>query len=507
MKIYHRLICLFIIITFTVLSCTDGLTDEYKIKFGGQEVAVPLAYGKLGINTAIENTNAKNQLLIGPDGKVTAVYTGEVLRQNASQIFPPVPGFFDFLISDTSVYIPLPYLTKNAQIEKGIFDNTNLSFKFKHNKKEKIRVVMTIPSVKRNGVVWKQEYNLDFGTDDDGEIITGKNTVLGWTALPIANAILFKYEAYRPNGERIKLDYASMLFDVMSFSYLEGYFDRLLFDIKGDFIKINLFQNWKKGGLEILNPKIKLDVENALGFPIRSKINSLTLKTKTGNVFNLESDYINKGIDFNYPTLAEIHQFKNTTFTFDNTNSNIETLFKDKIVQVAYDFDAISNPDANDKIKNFFTNTAYYKVNVSVSLPLNIKANEFTIGDTLAIDASSLKDITEGNAFINVQNTFPVNMDLDMVFLDIAGKELDRLSSAELIKIKGAPLGPNGKTTVPTTTKQEIKISPVRQAKIIQAKKVYCTAIFDTNTYSNLPVWIYDDYYLQIELSANAKIK
>ena len=168
------------------------------------------------------------------------------------------------------------------------------------------------------------------------------------------------YEAYRPNGERIKLNYAAMIFDLLKFTYLDGYFGNHTFDIKGDIIDINLFEKWVSGGIEIENPIISLNVDNAFGFPVRSKVNELTLKTIDGTLYQLQSEYINKGIDFAFPTINQVGETKNTLFNFNSSNSNIEQLFKDKIVQVIYDFDALANPDGDIGVKNFYTNQAFF---------------------------------------------------------------------------------------------------------------------------------------------------
>ncbi|MBK8699577.1 MAG: hypothetical protein IPN29_08545 [Saprospiraceae bacterium] len=487
-------------------SCSSFFGDEFELAQETRDIALPLAYGSLSIQDVIDRAEGDASLRLDGDGRVTALYSGEILRDNANKIFPPVPGLFEFEIRDSVDELPLP-VNGSYRLDKGIFDNTNIFFKFRYNEKETIRLVMKIASVNKDGQVWKKEYLLNFADDADGEITTETSLLASWVAFPVANKIKFQYEAYRPNGERILLNYAAMRFDVLKFVYLDGYFGNHTFDIKGDIIKINIFDLWKSGGLEIENPTIRLDVDNSFGFPVRSKVNQLTLKTIGNNLFNVESEYINKGIDFSYPAINEVGSVKNTVFHFDGTNSNIEELFKEKVVQVIYDFDALANPDGDIGVKNFYTSDAFFAVKVDVELPMKIKSNQFTIADTFDVSFDDYSEAIAAELKIRTANPFPVDMDIQMIFLDAAGNELSRLTEQEIITINGAPLNGKDKTTEKITQDFVVNFDEIRFSKIKTTKKILFNASLDTNTQSQQPIWLFGDYGLDVKLAAIVKLK
>ena len=482
-------------------SCSIG---EYELKEESRSLAVPLAHGTLNLEDITDRAEGLASLRFDGEGKVTAMYSGNVLRDNASKIFPPIPGFlYEFPIADTNALILLPVSSINNQyrIDKGIFGSTNLFFRFQHDVKEVVKVIMKIPSVTKDGKGFEEQYTLDFTNDADGEIITAMTSVLGSVALPADNFINFQYFAYRPNGERIKLKLATMKFDILQFSYLEGYFGNHVFDIKGDFIKINLFDKWISGGVEILDPIIRLNVDNVFGFPVRSKVNQLYVKTITGQTYNVESPFVTNGIDFNYPTINEVGQNKRTEFLFTGSNSNVGTLFQDKIVQVAYDFDALANPDGDAGQINFFTADSYFSVSVDVELPMQIKSNLFTISDTVELKLDDVEDVKSGKLKVITSNGFPIDVKVNAEFLDVNGNVLEKLEGDEGYEVEGASIN-NGIVTTPTTKEIIIEADETRFNNIIKSKKVKLTASFDTRRITNDHIWIYKDYGIDMKIGA-----
>ncbi len=487
-----------------VMSCNSLYDGDFELEDSERTVAVPLAYGSLSIQDIVDRAEGDASIRIDNQGHITALYSGEILRDNASKIFPPVPGIFEFAIFDTIAELPLP-VNGSYRIDKGIFDNTNIYFKFTHFEKEIVKVKMLIESVNQDGKVWEQDYTLDFTNDADGIIETTTSSLLNWNAFPVNNKIKFRYLAYRPNGDRIKMPGVAMKFDVLKFIYLDGYFGNHTFDIKGDIIKINLFDLWKSGGLEIENPQITLDVDNAFGFPVRSKVNQLTVKTLGDKLFNVESEYINKGIDFNYPAIGEVGAIKNTVFHFDGNNSNIGELFKDKVVQVIYDFDALANPDGDTGVKNFYTAASFFSVKVNVELPMKIKANQFTISDTIDFNLDDYTAVKEGSIKINTANRFPMDMIIKMDFLDINDNVLTSLREDEWIEVGAATLV-GEKTTNAKVDDHIINFDASRFANIKKSKKILVTGSFDTNKQGNTPVSLYSEYDLDVKIAALVKI-
>ena len=204
-------------------------------------------------------------------------------------------------------------------------------------------------------------------------LLPEKKSIDGWSFIPTDNSITFQYSAIDQNGVPVDMDVKLMVIDYLNFSYIEGYFGDRVFDIEGDVIVVGLFNKWLSGGIEFEDPKVSLFVENSFGFPVRTDFKKLEAKTITGDIYLLESEHVEDGVDFLYPSLDEVGQFKTTTFDFNKDNSNIQQIFSDKVSSVTYDIDALANPDLNPEINGFLTKESYFLIKMSVDLPFEGK--------------------------------------------------------------------------------------------------------------------------------------
>jgi hypothetical protein len=492
--------CFLIFIT----ACT--IDDSIELVNVDRVVAVPLAYGQLSLQDAIERSDNAASIKVDNLGRLTAFYSSEVLRENSAKVFPPVPGIFEFPIIGTTADVPLP-VNGSYRIDKGVFDNTNIFFNVTHNVKEVLKLKITMPYVSRDGKTWSQDYTLDFTNSLTGLIATPVFNMDKWTALPKENKIRFQYTATRPNGTEIVLTGMAMKFDILRFSYLDGYFGNHVFDIKSSTIKLNIYDGWKKGGIIFENPTISLNVENAFGFPVRSKINSLYAKTIDNNQFVLESEFINKGINFNYPVVDGTDRVKTTAFKFDGTNSNIGKIFQNKIAEISYDFDAIANPEGDNKIKNFFNSDAYFSINVGVELPMKLSIDDLTIEDTVDFEIGNYNDIKNIELSLDLKNKFPLGMKLDAKLLDKNNKEVYRLDAGKGLDINPALIGTDGKTKEANNLLKTILINEVDFKSVLNAKKVILTARFDSKSLTTNTIWLYNTYDLDFKLGAKIGLK
>ena len=87
----------------------------------------------------------------------------------------------------------------------------------------------------------------------------------------------------------------------------------------------------------------------------------MELTSITGNRVNLESEFVQKGVDFNYPFLNEIGKTKTTYFSFDRNNSNIRDIFNEKTKTIEYDISAEINAEKDTSINGFADEKDVYK--------------------------------------------------------------------------------------------------------------------------------------------------
>lgn len=502
MKNWFIYFCLFFIaLSFQSCSVTDDFNNP-DIGDHTYQLAVPLVNTKATVGYFAENADGNVTLGVDPSGKTTLFFNGEVLRRNTSSFFPPFPGLTGIPITDTIFSYPVPF-KNNPEIKKATFRNTKINFYFEHNETENVTVTLTFKNLFKNGIPFSQKVIMPYGGMSSTRLTTDKVSVDGYQMISENNSLDIYYEAVTAGGKKIKLNRAEFYFDVIVFAYMEGYIGYHISPVSGNFININLFDKWLSGTFDFENPKISIIVENSFGFPVRSKVNSMLLTTISGNQVNLESEFIENGIDFNYPSISEIGQTKKTLFSFDRTNSNIREVFNEKTKRIDYDISAEINPEKDPSIQGFLDENSFYVVSVAAELPLQGSINDVVLTDTLAFDPSFLDGVLKAGFKMNIENTFPMDLYADIYFLDENKNRIYSLFGTESLSLPSPGLNSLGLVNPGSLVKKSVELDDNAIKNIKKSK--YVTIVGKINTVdhpNNEPVWIYNNNGLLFQMGA-----
>ena len=425
----------------------------------------------------------------------------EMWCDKVSLLFFHQSHFFEVPLFDTSFTVPVPF-APDQRVDKAIFGTTNLIVTFVSEFEEDVDVTLTIPQLSKDGEVFKKNMTVPYVGAIPVEFTSELFSVEGWTLMSEENVITINYDARLSDGTRQKFTEAKMAFDVIVFDYVEGYFGSEVFDINGDFIAIGVLDNWISGGLSFVDPKVKVFVENAFGFPVRSIFNKMQVVTTTGEVLDMESDIIDNNVDFAYPNLDEPGVVKITEFSFDKDNSNIVDLFKEKVRRVTYDIDAGANPDMDETITGFVNKDSYFLVSVDVELPLEGTVNNLILQDTVDLDLSDLDDVTSAEFKTVIANDFPADITIQSYFYDDNDVLIDSLFKERLL-LPAAEVNLNtGKTNpgLDVVTFEDFEAG--RFDKLKNGKKVLMNVKINTEQASSGPLWIFNDYSIRFKLGA-----
>jgi len=501
-------------ITFLGLSACSDIDDVQDAEFASDvSIAVPLIDTQLTLNTVADRVDGLTSIIIDPDGKPTLKYSGELIRQEANDIFPVFPAIIDIPIdgpSSTWSLESLATLTSafaDNEIRKAIFQNNNVFFKLQHALDEDVMFTITIPNWTLDGVPFTQTYTVPPRFNEADIHNTESTSLDGYLFLPIANSLSFEYTAVDSEGNDVDMEFTAMKLDFLNFEYVEGYFGTRVFDLQGDVIDVGLFDKWVSGGLEFEDPRVSIRVENAFGFPVETDFKKLEFKTITGLTYEIESSIIDEGVAFNYPSLDEVGQTKITAFDFNNTNSNIQQIFVDKIASVRYDIDALANPNGDPTVSGFLNNESYFRIDVSVDLPLKGTINELIVSDTLDFDLSEIEDVENAEFKFVIGNDFPATVNVQAVILDVNNSPIDVVFDGEGITLPAAALGSDGRTVDGDSFVEFVDIPADRLNTIKDGERIVLVAFIDSKNVSDDFLWLYSDYEIDFKLGAIFNIK
>lgn len=472
-------------------SCKKSDFQNLELSDHTAEYAFPLFTTDILLKDLLFNllndTLSTDTIFVNPDNTMTLYYSGDVAQKPASDIFKFLTNTLPIIMFDTVIINPLD-VPAGVTIRQADILSGTIGFITKNSTADTIHGYFEIPQMTLAGETYKYYFLLPPGTP------------LVATGLPLAgyhlesgnNTLTFKYFAFKPNGERIKLsDIPVAATNNLQFSYLEGYWGFQWYKLTRDTIEIDINQTNLQGDLKIKNPKVTMRIYNSWGFPTRGQIKYLSFIGQDGQEIPLHGDIFQKDsfeyVDFNYPKWPdEIGQIKYTDITLDEHNSNIADIFNSQPTRLIYEVDGISNAQLDPNVIGFITDKSNISLQLRVELVLegsvrnfgaeqemNLDFSEFGSLDSAGVEEATFKIVTENGA--------PISAGMQIYFRDENKQYIDSLftgGAKELIR--SAPVDGSGASTGTTRTEEFVPMTADRFERIRKAKDAFLKTSFTT---------------------------
>lgn len=287
--------------------------------------------------------------------------------------------------------------------------------------------------------------------------------------------------------------------------YIEGYIGRIVVPTKNnDFINLS-FLNSINGGFNLDAPELVFTVNNSIGVPIQFQYNFVG-KNNSGKIQDAEM----KPFDANYPLLSEIGQTKSKVQVYSNANNNgkINELMSLPPHSIQILGQLISNPIPDPTQNQFISKGNTLNLNMEINLPLALRTNDFALVDSNAFDAKQFDVFKEITLGLNIENRFPFDANMKIVFMNDANNiPVDSITYNKIIT--SAITDANGKTIQSSKSKTKIQMNEARLLKLISGKvnKIKTFTTLATENNGTKPIKIYSDYDMNISLGIIATLK
>jgi len=449
------------------------------------EYAIPLVDTHVSIRELLKNVEEETTIVIDQDGQIRFTYEGGEITQNSEDLFATIDEVLPPVIPVLRPRMALPFTTPDGiRLDRADLKTGELVYVFENRNEAAVNVSITLPQLKKDGRPMAFQHTLPAFTG--GGAPPRMTNLLSPAALKDYqlttenDSIYVIYEALDAQGNALELSNFFLRVQNLTFAYAEGYLGNRVQPGGRDTIDIDFFDNWTQGDVYFEEPKVIFHVENSFGVPTRSVVNLFNVITVRGEVLPVEGDFITEGIDFPFPAMDEVGQVKRASFVFTKENSNIDRLLSAGPAAVAYDVDALTNPDKDTDSRGFLTDSSYYRVRVEVELPLFGRANDFIASDTFDLDFTSYEDVDNAEFKLVADNRLPLNVDIQGYFLDESGAVLDSLLGERERVVAAAPVNEDG---IASGTVQNITFAPFEGARferIRSATRLLLSASFST---------------------------
>lgn len=471
--------------------------------------AVPLVDSEVGLDDFLGDLEEDAALIVDSEGQLHLTYQGDVLSKTTAEVFEQLSEPLALL---SLVPIPdgrqgLPFaLPEGVELDRVDLKSGKLAYTIKNNAEVPVTARLSLPTVTRNGVPLVLEHELPAysGTGPLPEF--SQVDPLDLTGYRIASendSIFIEFAATGPDGTLYPPAIGSLIsLTDIEFSYAEGFLGQQLYRGGRDTIEIDLLSNYTQGTIFFRDPTVTFNFINSFGVPTVAVVNLFNVITVDGDNLPLESAVVNNGgIEFPYPGLDEVGQFKTKSFVFDATNSNIDDILGAGPVAIDYDVDALTNPEDNSTVAGFLTDSSFYRVQVDVDLPLYGQAANFLARDTLDIDLSEYEAVASAEFKLSADNGIPLGVSLQAYFMDENGVAIDSLFERDSEIVAPAPV--SAQSGLPTANSELSVFSTFdteRFATIRRAKRVVLAASFSTTPGTD--VRLKNDQRLRLRLGA-----
>lgn len=478
------------------------------------EFAIPIVNTNIALEDLLEKLDERTTLVIDPDGLIRLQYSGEVLRQTSADVFANINETIASvpLIPITSKHQPLPFSSPDGlQMDRLDLKAGTFYYTAQNEHPFPVRFKLSSQQVTKDGVPLEFSGTIQaYSGTGDKPLLTNlffPASLKDYKIVPTEDVVYIDYEALDPDGNPVDLSTVIIRIQDLDFYYVEGYLGNQIYEGGRDTIIIDFFDSWTQGEVYFEEPKITVNVENSFGIPTRSIFEVFNVFTVRNEILPIESDLIEDGIDFPYPTLSEKGEVKEDNFVFTKDNSNIDLVLGSGPIAVDYEVNALTNPDQLTEIRGFITDSSYYNVRLDVDLPLYGQASQFIARDTFELDFSTFKNVSAAEFKLVTDNGLPLSVDIQGYFMNEKGIVIDSLLQNQERVIAAAPVNPEGIVTTPSQEIKYIDIPEDRFEALQSAKKLLLIASFSTVNDGSVSVKVLQDQSTDIRLGAILKIK
>jgi hypothetical protein len=536
----YKVSLLALLFILVIQGCIKDKLDLDRIKREWNPTfALPVIHARLGVYDILANADTSDLLVIDPnDGFLALVYKGELISYSARDILklPPqqgnyqlnmtVPEISGFQVQGSfskSESITYDFSAENdVQIDSINFKSGEFNFQISNTFPCQGSLTINIPSLVRNNQTYQKSFPL-YPNQTISENINLSGYKLSLSKFPgdynkfdISYTINLIYNGEQmTSNENININYNTTNWE---FAGIFGYFGQAQVALDTDSVPLRIFSNSTGGYFALTNPKINLIIDNYFGFPIQIKFNTLeSVNDFTGIATPMLYSSFPNPFSIAAPLISEIGKSKRSELFINKNNSNVDSLITPTPKKVIYAIEALGNYNNPPSVaaRNFMLESSRFTISTEIELPLEGFAHSFSIVDTLGFQFSEDKpDLIEWVDFrINIENSFPVDVKVQLVLLDENYNTLDSLMAGGIEQvIKSGNVNSSGRVTSPTNKITDVKFDQSRVDNLNKAKFVIVKGTTNTwqasaSNLQNKVVKIYDDYKLEVKVGMKINLR
>lgn len=519
-------------------SCIKEEYDFSKVSVRNWDpnMAIPLVNSNLTINDILINADKQGAISVGSDGFCTLIYRGNLFSDEAGR-FLNIPNQdlspFNYTFSNTlaassfnsgangSIYGPytqnMSYTLTSSYAIDSLYlkPGTKLNLAYNNTFPADVEITLTVNSLKdqNTAATFVKTFTIPTGSNTSVEYDLGGYILNLNDGMGNRNVINLSYSAnIKKTGSANGSESLTLTPTInnIKFSTFIGSIGSLANAISPyqDTISISIFNNADAmggGTFTLVDPSVEAKITSYLGCNVNLTFDKLHAFTPDANNNNINTDSLSGTSATQNILINGATSFSNPGFSdilINKTNTpNVVPFINSQPKNVVYKVSATTNPGSTGYVRNFFTDTSKFKVDFDIIMPMWGTAANFSLVDTSDLDFGDLNIINSITLRTYFENQFPVDMDLEMVFLDSLNKEVYTFVQEGTRVIKGASVdATTGAVVTSSVAKNDFVINRAGILYLKNAKKLLIRAKASTSNGGLTNVKFYNFYKLNIRI-------
>jgi hypothetical protein len=311
----------------------------------------------------------------------------------------------------------------------------------------------------------------------------------------------------QPISNSDQLDFSFGMHNLI-FRALFGDLGTRAFPLEADSINVDIFNNAFGHGVKLVSPSIRLSMHNSFGLPIGFDIQNFSaVKPNTPGVA-LSGPAVSSPANpylLGAPSYTQLGETVTSEILINSSNSNLTDLISSLPSYLVYQFNMGFNPVPSVS-RNFVLDTSRLTIGVHLELPFHGQINGLTLSKRFDFNGLGIDDPGETKIMLKTSNESPLDMGVQVYFVDTDGTVLDSLFTNRSI-LKGAAVDVNGFTQQAREVQMEVPLSQQKIDRMEQAEQLVISAIVLTTNNGTVPVKFSSADKLKVNLGVNTRVK
>jgi hypothetical protein len=433
------------------------------------------------------------------------ISTANLGISSASAVFPSG----EVLNQSIQTTINMP---NGAELNTLNLKSGTMSYNIDYGVRENAQLVITLPYVKKNGVVFSEIIPLN-SDHVNATIATGSFDLAGYSfdltgggghvnylpASIVASVISSGNPVPITTTDSVK---AVITIDQLAFSYIEGYLGTQSLNIPTDSLDFSFFKNPLGANISLADPKLTLKLKSSVGIPINGDLSALSVIGEDGNTLAFTG--IANPLVINSPTV--VGNTATTNINIDKTSTNVIAVLSSNPTSIIYGMTGTLNPGG--PTTNFITDSSSISVSMDLDVPLYGSVSGFVIKDTISFPVEAFANVLSATLRTNITSEYPIEADVQMYFLDANYLVLDSLfSTGYQVVVPSSTIDLNGELVSASTKQTDMPVDEAKVEMLKGAKYIVIASKLATANNGATAAKFYSTYKMNVKLGVLATVK